>query len=49
MAFFQHLPLELTEAILDYMDSTTLQNALLVVRFLRFPSEKKPRRSYTAE
>ena len=41
MAFFQYLHLELTEAILDYVDSDTLQSTLLVARFLRFPSEKK--------
>jgi len=41
MSHIQHLPLELVERILDYLDTRALQETLRTARFLHDPSEKR--------
>ena len=41
MSYFQNLPLELTEAILDYLDVADFRKTLRTAKFLRHPSEKR--------
>ena len=41
MSFFQHLPFELTEDILNHLDTDTLPKTLRTASFLRYPSEKR--------
>jgi len=37
----QNLPLELTEAVLDYLEDCDLRRTLRTARFLRYPSERR--------
>ena len=41
MSYFQNLSLELIEAILDYLDVKSLENALRIAKFLQYPSERR--------
>ena len=41
MSYFQQLPLELTEAILDYLRPGSLRATIRTAKFLRFPGEKR--------
>jgi len=41
MSYFQNLPLELREVILDHLDAADFRNTLQAARFLRHSSEKR--------